>query len=200
MDVLAALAARKMTRAFTGEAPSRQTLDALVYAATRGPSAGNTSSVEVLVLETHDVAAYWDITLPAERRESFPWPGLLQAPVLLIPTVDPSDYVERYAESDKERTGLGHSAEAWTVPYWWVDGGAAVENILLAATALDEGVCFFGQFEHETAVSAHFGVPAGRRALGTIAVGRPDPGADRRSRSAQRPARSVADRTHWGRW
>ena len=189
-----------MTRAFTGVPPTESALESLVYAATRGPSAGNTSSVETLVLQRDDVVAYWDVTLPVARRASFPWPGLLDAPVLLIPTVRPDDYVSRYAESDKARTGLGESAEAWSVPYWWVDGGAAVENVLLAAAALGLGCCFFGQFDHESAVSARFGIPTGRRSLGTIAVGEADAAADRPSRSTQRPSRGVDERTHWGSW
>lgn len=200
MDIFEALAARSMTRAFTGVPPTRQTIDSLLYAATRGPSAGNTSSVEVLVLQGDEVTSYWNITLPEERRVTFPWPGLLRAPVLLIPTVDPADYVERYGEPDKRRTGLGESSDAWHVPYWWVDGGAAVENILLVAAALAEGACFFGQFEHEPAVSAYFQIPDGRRALGTIAVGQPDPATARSSQSALRPTRTIEERTHWGRW
>lgn len=198
MDIFGALAARKMTRSFTGVPPSQRAIESLLYAATRGPSAGNTSSVEVLVLEGDAVESYWAITLSEERRAAFPWPGLLLAPVLMIPTVDPADYVERYGEPDKGRTGLGESADAWQVPYWWVDGGAAIENILLVAASIDEGVCFFGQFEHEPAVSEHFGIPDGRRSLGTIAVGQP--ASDRPSRSSQRPARTVDERTHWGRW
>lgn len=196
-----------MTRAFTGVPPTSEQLDSLLYAVTRGPSAGNTASVETLVVEGQGVAAYWDITLPSERRADFPWPGLLRAPVLLIATVAPTDYVDRYSEADKVHTGLGaaggslgNGVDAWSVPYWWVDGGAAVENVLLAAAAQSLGACFFGQFEHEPAVSAHFEIPQGRRSLGTIAVGEPDRENDRKSRSSKRPPRSVSDRTHWGKW
>lgn len=189
-----------MTRAFTTQAVDAEAAGKLLYAATRAPSAGNTASVEVLALAGDDVSSYWEITLPEQRRSTFPWPGLLRAPLLLILTVDPSSYVARYGEVDKAATGLGASTDAWTVPYWWVDGGAAVENVLLAATALKLGACFFGQFEHEPAIAEHFGIPAQRRALGTIAVGHPDRGTDRPSRSSQRPTTSVEERTHWGRW
>lgn len=189
-----------MTRAFTGVPPTQRNLESLVYAVTRGPSAGNTASVETLVLQDEEVSAYWEVTLPVSRRANFPWPGLLKAPVLLIPTVDPHDYVARYAESDKAHTGLGESEDMWTVPYWWVDGGAAVENVLLVAAALGEGVCFFGQFEHEAALSARFGIPEGRRALGTIAVGEADHGKERPSASSLRPSATVEHRTHWGQW
>lgn len=189
-----------MTRSFTDAPLNEDDLSSLVYAAMRGPSAGNSASVEVLILTGADVDQYWDLTLPAERRATFPWPGLLKAPVLMIPTVDPGAYVERYGEADKARTGLGESTESWSVPYWWVDGGAAVENVLLTAASLSLGACFFGQFEHEPAVSAHFGIPEGRRSVGTIALGEADESSDRLSKSAQRPVRSVEERTHYGRW
>jgi nitroreductase len=109
--------------------------------------------------------------------------------------VSPVAYAERYAEPDKRDTGLG-DVEAWPVPYWWVDGGMAVEAMLLAAVAEGLGACFFGLFEHEQAVLDAFGVPAGRRALGTVALGHPLP--DTPGRSAARPKRR--DRVHRGRW
>jgi len=200
VNIFDTLAKRKMTRAFTDMRPTREQVEALLYAATRGPSAGNTASVEVLALSDEQCDDYWDVTLAPERREDFPWPGLLNAPVLLIPTVNPADYVGRYGESDKAHTGLGASAQAWSVPYWWVDSGAAVENVLLAAVELGLGACFFGQFEHEAGVRERFGIPEPRRSVGTIAIGYPDPSQDRPSKSAQRPTASVEDRTHWGQW
>lgn len=189
-----------MARAFTSQQVERSAIESLLYAATRGPSAGNTASVEVVVLDGQHTQKYWDVTLPAARRAGFPWPGLLRAPVLLILTVNPDGYVDRYGESDKAHTGLGASADAWSVPYWWVDGGAAVENVLLVATALELGACFFGQFEHEAAVAERFGIPNGRRSVGTIAIGHVDTAQERPSASSQRPTRSVSDRTHWGQW
>ena len=189
-----------MVRSFSQDAVALDALDHVIGAGHSGPSAGNTRSLELLVLEDTDVDAYWDTTLTPSARDGFPWPGLLHAPVLLIPYVDPSAYVQRYGEADKARAGLGDSQEAWTVPYWWVDGGAAVENMLLAAIAEGLGACFFGQFEHEVAVRERFGVPDGRRALGTIAIGHPDPSADRPSTSAARPRRPTSQVTHRGSW
>ncbi len=188
-----------MVRSFSNAPVDHDTITTLVSALLSGPSAGNTQPLDALVLIGDDAATYWDTTLPVARRDGFPWPGLLNAPVLLIPYVRPAAYVDRYGEPDKASTGLGESPEAWTVPYWWVDGGAAVENVLIAVQSLALGACFFGQFEHEDAVRARFGVPDGHRAVGTIALGHPD-GSDRTSRSARRPKRSVSDVTHWGAW
>ncbi|MFT7473411.1 MAG: nitroreductase [Verrucomicrobiales bacterium] len=189
-----------MVRAYLQDAVDASALDAILSAAHRGPSAGNTRSLDIVVLLGAEVDSYWDLTLGNERRPTFPWPGLLRAPVLLLAYVDPSAYVERYAEADKARTGLGNGETAWPVPYWWVDGGAAVENVLLAAHGLDLGACFFGQFDHEDAVRTRFGVPEGRRALGTIALGHPDPANDRQSQSAQRQAGSGHGNTYQGHW
>ena len=117
---------------------------------------------------------------PSPDGSVFPWPGLLRAPVLVLPYVSPQGYVDRYAEADKSDTGLGDGAERWSVPYWWVDGGAAVMALLLAAEAAGLGALLFGQFDHEPTLAAHLGVPEGRRALGTVALGHPGAG-DRRS-------------------
>lgn len=189
-----------MVRSFRTDPVADALISRVVEAAHRSPSAGNTRSLEILVLRDLEVQTYWDTTLPAERRSAFPWPGLLLAPVLLVPYVDPDRYLARYREPDKERTGLGSGTTAWPVPYWWVDGGAAMQNMLLAAVALDLGACFFGQFEHEAAVKRAFGVPDSHRGVGTVALGHPRPEDDRSSKSASRPGRSTSETTHWGRW
>ena len=75
--------------------------------------------------------AYWDVALPAKRdgvrlaraRDPCADPGLGRA----------DTWVERYAEPDKAAPGLGAGSDAWPVPYWWVDGGMAVEHLLLGA-------------------------------------------------------------------
>ncbi|NNC80890.1 MAG: nitroreductase family protein [Acidimicrobiales bacterium] len=189
-----------MTRAFTSQAVDGAAIDDICEQMLRGPSAGNTRSLELLVLSDEDVPGYWDVSLAADARETFPWPALLLAPVLVIPYVDPYAYVSRYAEPDKATTGLGAGEDAWPVPYWWVDGGAAVQTALLATAARGLGACFFGQFEHEAAIGRAFGVPEGRRALGTLAIGHADLDLDRPSMSAARPRLSTIELVHRGTW
>jgi nitroreductase len=192
-----AIRRRRMVRSFLDAPVDPALLDALLDLARRAPSAGNTQPWELLVLTGDDRDRYWATTL-GERRVGFRWQGLLVAPVLVVPYVRPDDYAERYAEDDKAGTGLGAGTAAWPVPYWWVDGGAVVQNLLLAATASELGACFFGQFEHESPVRARFGVPDDRRALGTIAIGWPAD--DEPGRSAGR-LRPPLDRVvHRGRW
>lgn len=191
--------ARRMIRAFTDEPVDAEVLTRLLELTRRAPSAGNTQAWELLVLEGDETEVYWEATLGA-RRMGFGWPGLLRAPVLVVVYVRPVAYVDRYAEADKAATGLGDSTESWTVPYWWVDGGAAVENLLLAATAAGLGACLFGQFEHEDSVRRAFAVPDDRRAIGTVAIGHPDTDTDASGRSAGRARPGLDEIVHRGQW
>ena len=167
--------------------------------ATRAPSAGKTQGWHVLVLEGDDVAAFWDDTLPDNKRAAFAWPELLQAPMIMLPFADPQMYVDRYAEPDKRATGLGAGAEAWPVPYWTVDASFAVMTMLLALRDADLGALFFGVFSGEAALRRRLGVPEHLQLLGAIAVGHPT-GTERRGRSASRPRRAVDDVIHRSRW
>lgn len=188
-----------MTRAFLDRPLPDDQLDALVDLARRSPAAGNTAGVEYLVLTGADTVRYWDTTLPPARRQDFPWPRLLAAPAIIVPWVDPAAYVARYGEADKARTGLGAGADAWQVPYWWVDGGMAAMVLLLAAESAGLGALFFGLFDHEAGVREAFGVPDGRRAIGAIAVGHRAPD-QRRSASAARGRPGIDAVIHRGRW
>jgi nitroreductase len=188
-----------MTRAFLPTAIDPSVIDRLLDRARRAPSAGNTASSEFLVLDTEkSVSAYWDTTLSDERREVFPWPQLLDAPVLVIPWVDPDAYVARYSETDKAHTGLGESIDAWPVPYWFIDGGATAMSLLLSAEAEDLGALLFGLFDHEIAVRQRFGVPARLRAVGAIALGLPAP--DRATDSSARARSALSDVVHRTAW
>lgn len=188
-----------MTRSFLLDPLPTGTVDNLIDLARRSPSAGNVAALEWLVLDTRqDVGAYWDTTLPADQRDGFAWPKLLNAPVIVIPWVDPCRYLERYREPDKAHMPLGESLDAWGVPYWFVDGGAAVQTLLLAAHDAGLAALFFGLFEHEPQVRTRFGVPDAFRAIGAVALGYR--GNDKLSRSQRRRRRSLDEVLHRHRW
>ena len=199
MEFEQAVRRRRMVRSFTGEPVPPAVIDELCDLARRAPTAGNTAGVEFLVLEGDEVGGYWNVTLPPERRDSFAWPGLLAAPVLVVVWTNPGAYLRRYREPDKIRTGLGDAEEAWPVPYWFVDGGAAVMTMLLAARDRGLGAAFFGIFEHEETVRQRFGVPGDRRGVGTVAIGPPAED-DRPSHSAGRNRPTLDEVIHRGCW
>jgi nitroreductase len=188
-----------MVRSFRPDPVEGTSLDRILDAGRGAPSAGHTQGWAFVVLEgPEQTARYWDVTLPAPRRGAFAWPGLLQAPVLVVPCARPDAYVARYAEDDKRRTGLGEGADAWAVPYWFVDTGMATMAMLL--TAVDEGLgaCFFGIFDHEPALKAQLGIPEHVRPIGTLAIGHPAP--DSPGRSAGRARRPSEDAVRRGGW
>lgn len=194
------LARRRMCRNFRTDPLTEDVVQRILGAATRAPAAGNSDGVDLLVLQgPEETARYWDITLPGERRAAFGRPGLLRAPLLVIPLSDRSAYLDRYRDVDKAATGLGAGPEAWPVPYWTVD--AAFAAMLLQLAAIDEGlgVLFFGLFDHGPAVMRAFGVPEGRQPVGALAIGRPDDD-DEPGRSAARPRRDLEAVVHRGRW
>jgi len=191
---------RRMVRAFDARPIPRDVLDRVLDLARRVPAAGNTQGLDLVVLEgASETARYWDASLAPDARARFPWPKLLDAPVLIIPVGDPTAYVDRYAEADKARTGLGAGVDAWSVPYWYVDTAFAAMVALLAAVDEGLGALFFGQFEHEAAISAALGIPSDRRPVGTIALGYALD-EQRPSMSSQRPRRAFDDVVHRGGW
>lgn len=192
---------RRMTRAFRPDPLPDGVLDDLVDLASRAPSAGKTQGWHLLVLEGEQTARFWDVTLPAERRETFRWRRLLDAPAILLPFADPDAYVERYAEPDKARSGLGETVDAWPAPYWTIDASMAVMTLLHAAEQHRLGALFFGVFRGETELRAELGVPRGLQLLGAIALGfAADDDATGTGRSAARKRRAPGEIIHRGRW
>jgi nitroreductase len=179
-----------MTRAYRPDPLPNGLLDDLVDLAARAPSAGKTQGWRLVVLEGADTQRFWDATLPAERRATFRWQGLLDAPVIALPFADPQAYLDRYAEPDKAATGLGSGTDAWPTPYWTVDAAMAVMTFLLAAEDAGLGALFFGVFRGEAELRRALSVPDRLELLGAIALGYRAPGAP--GRSAAR-ARRTAD-------
>ncbi len=198
MDLSEVVRRRRMVRAFDGRPVEPEVLARVLDAARRGPSAGFTQALDLLVLEGEgQTGCYWELTFPdSAARARFRWQGLFAAPVLVLPLVSSAAYSARYAEVDKVATGLDDPA-AWAVPYWWVDGGMAVLLLLLAAVNEGLGAALF-TLEHPAEVLAAFGVPGDRLPLGAVALGHPAP--DTPGRSAGRRRRPLDEVVHRGTW
>jgi nitroreductase len=195
---------RRMTRAFDDRQVAPSVLDDLVDLASRAPSAGKTQGWHLVVLEGADTAQFWDATLPAAKRDSFRWQHLLSAPVIALPLADSKAYVDRYAEPDKARTGLGAGEDAWPVPYWTIDTSMAVMTLLLAAEDAGLGALFFGVFRGERELRQQLGIPAGLELLGAVALGYPalesNAATSGPGRSAGRGRRQAGQIIHRSRW
>ncbi|CAN5820806.1 nitroreductase family protein [soil metagenome] len=194
-----------MTRTFRPDPVDAELLEHLVDLASRAPSAGKTQGWHLVVLHGADTTRFWDITLPADRRDAFRWQTLLDAPVIALPLADPHAYVRRYAEPDKaaansEAGPLGGGLDAWPQPYWNIDAAMAVNTLLLAAEDAGLGALFFGIFHGEHDVRAVLGIPDDLELLGALALGYPAEVSEVVGRSAGRPRRPAREIIHPGGW
>lgn len=195
---------RKMVRDFTDEPIDEEALLRVLDDARRTPSAGFTQGLDwVVLVGPEQTSLFWDRTLPAAERSAFRWPGLLRAPVIVLPMADRRAYVDRYAEADKAHSGLGEGADRWPVPYWDVDAGMAAMALLYAVVDAGLGALFFGIFRSENELLAELGVPAGVRPIGAVAIGHPTDSAKlvgREGSPSRRPRRPLEEMVHRGRW
>lgn len=191
-----------MTRDFAETEVADDLVAELVDLASRAPSAGKTQGWSLLVLRDDARRQFWDLSLPADKREGFAWPGLLRAPVVALSFADPDAYVARYSEADKAHTGLGVGVDKWGAPYWTIDASMATMTLLLAAHDAGLGALFFAVFNVADEIRRHFGVPDSLQLLGAVALGHPASATrdERRGVSASRPRRRANDIIHPNRW
>lgn len=190
---------RKMVRTFQDRPVPAEITERIVQNALHAPSAGFTQGWAFLVLEgPEETGRFWDATFPLDRRTAFGYPGLFQAPLIIVPLSHKQAYLDRYAEPDK---GVVDKREDfWPVPYWDIDTGFASMLMLLTAVDAGLGALFFGVFPDAMAPFRQaFGVPDGYTPIGAIAIGYEDEG-DRPSPSLKRGRRGTDEVVHRGRW
>jgi nitroreductase len=181
-----ALRRRRMVRRFTGDPIPSDQADRIAAVASRAPTAGNTQGITVvsvtdperigLIAQACGEQGYID-------KGFDPWLSTAAQHIALC--VEPGRYRERYAEPDKDASALE------TVPWWWVDAGAALMAILLAA--VDEGLAAgFHGGQSTDGVNDLLAIPETVELVGIVAIGHPAP--DRRSSSLDRPKRDDAVR------
>lgn len=187
-----------MIRTFDDRPIDAAIVERLLTNAQRAPSAGFSQGWAFLVLEGREqTERYWEATMASDRRTGFGWPGMFNAPLLIVCLSNKMEYLRRYARPDKGWADMDE--KRWPVPYWDVDAGMAALLILQTAVDAGLGAVFFGVFD-QPGLRRAFAIPDEYTAVGTIAVGHPAP-ADRPSPSlrivGRRPA---ADVVHRGRW
>lgn len=185
-----------MVRNYSTEAPSQESLDRVAAAALRAPSAGNSQAVGVVVVTDasirHEIAEIADE--PDYVDAGFdPW--ISRAPAHIVISVSEKVYRDRYSEPDKLNDD--GSVIEWPVPYWWVDAGAAMMAVLLAA--VDEGLAagFLG-VHAVPELSELLAIPDDYHPIGVVTIGYPEP--DRRSGSLDRPRKTADDVIFSNRW
>jgi len=186
---------RRAVRRFEEGGVAREVIERIARLAQRAPSAGFSQGQRLIV-----------VTDPAARREvgricgeedyvaDFgPWISVCAAQ--FIPCVSEAIYHRRYQEPDKVQAD-GTEFD-WPVPFWWVDIGATMQNIMLAAVNEGLGSGFVGP--DIDPLRTYLGIPDEFVPIGVMPVGRPLP--DTRSPSLKRgwvPFEQFARWEHWG--
>ena len=197
MEFSDVLRRRRMVRNYTDQPVNPGALERILDAGTRIPSAGFSQGVFLVAITDAQLRA--EIARLCGEEEYVgagfdPW--ISTAPVHVVIGVSPQVYADRYSEPDKGGPdGALARAEHWVVPYWWVDGGAAMQNLLLAA--VDEGLAagFLGSHRMPE-IKKLLDIPDTVSPIGIVTIGHPAP--DRRSGSLKRGRRP--DTIHRERW
>ncbi len=195
MDVIEALSTRRMVRSFAPHLMAEEDVLGLLTDALWAPTAGHSRGIRwIALVGASDLAAYFDAATDASWRESAARaPGLQRAAAGAVCVADPARYVERYAEPDKQSSGLGAGASSWPVPYWVGDAGAATMAALLLAQERGIAACFLGSFRRSDELGALVGLAPSEVIYGTVLFGVAGED-DRRSSSLERPGPSRAQR------
>lgn len=203
MDFADLLKQRRMVRHYdTGPIP-RETLERIVRTVRRAPSGGFSQGQRLIVVTEADTRARIAQLLHeddwvAQGRE--PW--LSVAPAHIVVCTREDDYHDRYNERDKLAVTGGVEIE-WPAPFWFVDAGAALMLLLLAA--IDEGLAagVYGVTVPEMpAFKELVGIPDDIWVVAGVTIGRPrpDPNASRASSRMSQRRRPIDEVVHWERW
>jgi len=188
-----------MVRNYTDQPVEADALARVVDAGVRSPSAGFSQGQRFVVVtnEAQRTAIAVAAGEPEYIAKGFdPW--ISKAPAHIVICADKNAYLRRYSESDKAGPDGPQSTEAdWPVPYWWVDAGASMMAILLAA--VDEGLAagFLGAHNLDM-IHKTLGIPEDILIIGVVTIGHP--ATDRRSASLTRgwnDRSTVIHHDHW---
>jgi nitroreductase len=199
MELADVLRGRRMCRNFSDRPVPPELVDRLLDRARRAPSAGHTQGWAFLVLEGREqVDHFWHADADPDWLEHPTLPGVLRAPVIVVPLYSVRAYLDRYAEPDKIQHGLT-SEDSWPAPFWVVDASFATMILLLGVVEEGLGALFFGLRGDPARLRDTFGIPEGWDAIGAVALGWPS--TDRGPvGSAVRGRRPLSDVVHRARW
>jgi nitroreductase len=188
---------RRMVRAFSDQPVARETVERIIDVARRAPSAGFSQGVEyVVVTEPARRAELMRIAAVGGKQRS----GLERAPVHIVVCVSAEIYRQRYRQPDKLRVrGTAGDDELWHVPFWWVDAGAAMMLLLLAAT--NEGLAsfFYGVWRMDELKSL-LSVPEEHTPIGMVTIGHRAPDEAPVGSALSQRRRAMQDVVHWEGW
>jgi len=197
MDFVDVVMRRRAIRRFEEGGVERDVIARIAELAQRAPSAGFSQGQRLVVVtdrsRRREVAR---LCGEAEYEPVFgPW--ISECAAQFIPCVSEAIYHRRYQEGDKIQDD--GSEIDWPIPYWWVDVGATMQNVMLAAVNEGLGCGFVGtDAAGWQEVRAYLDIPDEFVPIGVMPVGRPLP--DTRSPSLKRGWVPFDEFARWERW
>jgi FMN reductase [NAD(P)H] len=189
---------RRAVRSYTGERVPRETLERIARAARRGPNAGYSQGLRLLVVDDPEtIEALVSTELDESARAWF-----LTAAAHFFVLTREQDYHDRYTQPDKLAITGGEEI-VWPVPFWHVDAGAALMLLWLAALEEGLGAGVYGVVVEEDArVRELLGIPDDLTIVTGVTVGHPaaDPDWDRASSVFSQRRRANDEVVRWNRW
>jgi nitroreductase len=152
VELFEAIEKRRSTRSYKEEQIGDEDLISILTAGIQAPSAGNVQPWEFVVTKNKGVK---EALAEAALGQSF----IGEASVVVTVCAKEDDSARRYGERGRKLYSIQDTA-------------AAVENMLLASTALGYGTCWIGAFD-ERAVKKVLNIPDGIRPVAMVPIGRP---------------------------
>lgn len=150
MDAIEAINRRRCVRRFSGRPLDEEQAKKLLEAAVRAPSAGNLQPWHFYAVRDRATRQHLSAAALSQRH-------VAEAPLVIVVCADPERSAVRYGKRGRKL-------------YCIQDCAAAVQNILLAAVAMDMAACWVGAFD-EGEVGRILSLPHGRRPLAMVPAG-----------------------------
>jgi nitroreductase len=187
-----------MHRAFLPEPLPDEQVERIVSVIRRAPSGGFSQGGSIVVVTDDAKRAEIARAFGDEHYSTNGRNFIADAPVHMVISANESRYHARYNEADK-LAATGGVEVTWPVPYWFVDAGALMMLVLMAA--IDEGLAgaFIGHPDQKRIFDELLGLPEDVVPIGLALIGKPgeSPPIGSRLKSRQR---SLDDLIHRGRW
>jgi nitroreductase len=198
MEFRDVLSRRRMHRAFLPDPIPDDVVERIAQTIRRAPSGGFSQGQSIVVVTDPDRRAEIARRFGDHENEH---PYIADAPVHMVISANERVYHERYNEADK-LAATGGVEVTWPVPYWFVDAGALMMLVLMAA--IDEGLAsaFIGHPDQKRIFDDVLGLPADVVPIGLALIGKPapDPRAEQGTSRLASRRRPLDDVIRWQRW
>jgi len=187
-----------MHRAFLTDPLPQDQIERIAAVIRHAPSGGFSQGGSLVVVTNDETRAAIARAFGDEHYSTDGRNFIADAPVHMVVSANEALYHARYNEADK-LAATGGVEVTWPVPYWFVDAGALMMLVLLAA--IDEGLAsaFVGHPDQKRIFAELLGLPVDVVPIGLALFGKPAdaPPVGSRLKSRRRP---LDDLVHWQRW